>query len=244
MKAEHRKELQTNVLADRVGKILEEVKAGPNTTVIVVIVVALLVVGLYIGWQYYSTTSQNNRAALWVKLQGATNAEDLADIAKNNERTMPGRIARYQEARLKLRLGLEKLCADQTKDRTEALEKVKEAGDLYVQLVGETKDAVLLQEALIGVAKARESQGDLDSALDYYKKLLNQKPDGMLVKEAEAAVKRLEPGSESRAKVDSFYAELKKLNEAKTAANPTPSPTLPPPTLPPDLPLLPPPPPK
>jgi hypothetical protein len=52
MKAEERKELETNVLADRVGKIVERVKGGPSRRAVVwVLLIAVVGVGFFLWWR-------------------------------------------------------------------------------------------------------------------------------------------------------------------------------------------------
>ena len=65
MKAEHRKELQTNVLADRLGKAIQGIKEGPSRgTMLFVGVVALAGLLIFVWWYFWST-SQAAESARW-----------------------------------------------------------------------------------------------------------------------------------------------------------------------------------
>jgi hypothetical protein len=192
MKAAHRKELHTNVLADRMGKLYESVKAGPRTTSALVWLFVLLALVAAVSWKFWNSTNPEDESARWVYLRQATHdpdpdvmARDLRELVDQNAATVQSRAARYQEARLKLRKGQESLLAADAKTRSGAVEKIQSARNLYEQLARETKAfPVLHQEALLGVAKTEETlagisvdekapaYGNLDRALAFYQKLV------------------------------------------------------------------------
>jgi hypothetical protein len=140
----------------------------------------------------------------------ATSTDDLAKVVAEDPGTSPALAARFEEARAKLRQGLDKLAASEEKDRDEARGKVRNAGEIYANLVSEAGDdyPLLKQEALMGAAKARESQGELDGALKYYKDLAGLNANTELVRQAKEAAKQLEDPS-TRAKIQAFYDHLK-----------------------------------
>src|SRR5689334_1698700 len=124
-------------------------------------------------------------------------------------------VARFEQARLLLRQGLDKYAASVDKERTEAQENLKKAGDLYDQLATEARAyPLLVQEALRGAAKARESQGDLDGALKYYQQLAAAKPETDVTKAAADHVKEL-TDPDTKKKLEAFYGELKQMTSAK-----------------------------
>lgn len=190
MKAAHRKELQTNALADRVGKLYESVKSGPKSTSAFVWLFVLLALGALAAWKYFGSTNPETESARWVSLRQATHdpglmARDLQNLVDSSKTTVQGRAARYQQARLDLRMGQESLVAAEPKVRTDALDRLRNARDLYEQLVRESKDfPILYQEALLGLATAEETlagisidesgaaYGNLDRAQAFYQKLV------------------------------------------------------------------------
>jgi hypothetical protein len=210
MKAEHRKELRTNVLYERLTHLWQDLKAGPNTTTIVICLVILLIAGAVIAWRLVRNSQVASQSAAWVKVYNADNIEQFQEVAKENASRPPALAARFEGARAQLRHGLEKLAANDEKERGEAAEKVKSAGELYAQLVNDAKDyPLLVQEALMGAAKARESQGDLDGALNYYRDLAGRKPESDLTRQAQQSAKDLDDPA-TREKIRTFYDELKK----------------------------------
>jgi hypothetical protein len=230
MKAEHRKELQTNVLADQMGRFLKSVRSGPPSTSVVVWVIVALIVGLFVAWLYYPRTSLPwNELYGASELSGVERDKKLEDINKKNHGTPLSRVARFQQARDLLQRGQEELCAQPV----EARELLEKAGALYEQLALETTaEPLLAQEALMGVATAAESRGDLKRAQEFYRKLADTYPKS---KSGEIAKKNADELEEEFAaghgpKID-FY---KKLDAQIAAASKKPEPSGPP--LPPPLP--------
>src|SRR5439155_19574769 len=126
MKAEHRKELQTNFLADRMGRLMQGMKAGPKTSGSVVIgVLAALTIGTIVAW--YVAGMNSNRSPLWVRFEKDSadrDLEGLRSLAISNPGTLPARAARFQRARVSLQEGLANLYSNQ---RESADSQVKQA---------------------------------------------------------------------------------------------------------------------
>jgi tetratricopeptide (TPR) repeat protein len=202
MKAEHRKELQTNALADAVGKLIKGARSRPNATTVTFWVFLILAVGLFFGWRWWSSHSERTRSALWLRLDEAANLEAVAAVARDGQGTPPGRMARYQQARVLLRQGLSELCSySATREEREKnpppLDKLEQARDLYNQLHKDARDNPLLaQEALMGAAKAEEALGDFDAAREKYQALANDFPDSFLGKQAAVRARLLEDPAE------------------------------------------------
>jgi len=219
MKAQHRKELQTNVLADRLGRFLRNAKEGPSRQVLVIWGAVLLAAAIGLGWWYFSRHSEQENSAENRDLQEATTRDDYKKIADAHPNTPAGRMARLQLARMSLREGLEQLYSGLSDDRAKARSRLEEARDSYRQLATDFKDApIIVQQCLMGEAKAQESLGDLDDALAGYQRLANEYPDSALGKEAKERVAFLE-NADNRAQLEKFNAEMKRLAEA---APPTP----------------------
>jgi tetratricopeptide (TPR) repeat protein len=223
MKAEHRKELQTNFLADRMGRLLEGMKAGPkSSTSMVAWVLVILTIGTIAVW--YAAGMYSNRSPLWVRFEQQSaqhNPEALASLANLNPGTLPARAARIQEARILLQEGLASLYSNQ---RDSAVKQVKEARKLFDNLSQEcVDDPVLAPQALMGAAKAEEAlvgipanndpaegEGHLDSALEYYQKLTKKYPKSFLAKTAQERIDQL-TGDKNRPEAEKFYQEMRKL---------------------------------
>ena len=221
MKAEHRKELQTNYLADRMGRLMQGMKAGPqNTGSMVIWVLVALTIGTVVVW--YIAGMNSNRSPLWVRFEQDSDRHDLEglmQLANANPGTLPARAARLQRARISLEEGLASLYGIQ---REAAVSQVKQARQLYADLAQEcTDDPILAPQALMGAAKAEEalagipktddaneSLGSLDKALEYYRRLTKNYPNSFLAKAAQERVDSLE---KNRDDADKFYQEMRKL---------------------------------
>ena len=189
MKAAHRKELQTNVLADRMGRLLDNVKSGPKSASAVAWIFVILALVVFAAWQYYSRVSPDEDSTRWVVLRQLTGVADGPQLRESLQKfidSQPGtiqtRIARFQLARICLRDGQDSFASF---DRSDAIENLRTARGLYETLIRETSDnAMLHQEALLGAATTEEAlsgvpvdpadaaPGSLDRALEYYLRLV------------------------------------------------------------------------
>lgn len=223
MKAEHRKELQTNYLADHLGRMVQGMRAGPKSTGSTVTwVLVSLTIGTVIVW--YVASANSNRSPLWVKFEEDSSQQDLArldKLARDYPMTLPARASRFQIARVSLQEGLATLYSTRSDS---AIVQVREAKRIYAELAKEcTNDPVLAPQALMGAAKAEEalvgipkgddpakSEGNLDTALDYYRKIVQEYPKSFLVKAAQARIDSLD-SEKNRANAEKFYQEMRNL---------------------------------
>jgi hypothetical protein len=217
MKAQQRHQLHTNVLADRVGRFLNEMKSTRKTTSTVVwslVLVALASLGV---WQYAAHATQTQSSALWSELDEATHdplsgQRELATLADSNPGSFAGRTARFQMARLYFQWSQDAFAPFA---RTEAIKRVELARKEYEKLQTECADSPLLaQEAMMGVAKADEwligvspdnAEKDLDKAVASYVKLAEKFPKSDLGKTAADRAKTLR---EHSAEVVKLYRQL------------------------------------
>jgi hypothetical protein len=191
MKAEHRKELRTNVLADRMGRAIQTVKEGPSRGTWLLIGVAVVAVGLFLVFSLVRQHSVNVNSTLWERWSSLSEPAALEEFAKDHPGTVAGRLARFKVARLLLGQGVASLGTPA--QRGEATKKIGRAGELYEQLADETTDNPhLRQEALLQAGKALETLGEVDRATQFYKKLEREYPDTAAGKDAKASIGRLE----------------------------------------------------
>lgn len=77
MKAEHRKQLETNTLADTLGKIIQSVKHGFNRNAWIVVGVIVAGFVLFLIWREFSARSQRSNASLWYKWDQLDDPDDI-----------------------------------------------------------------------------------------------------------------------------------------------------------------------
>ena len=211
MKAEHRKELMTNTLVNRLGEAVHGMKDGPSRgTLFVLAGVALLII-LALIWRYLATSGEEADSARWLKWDSVTTPEQLKAFVENDkdvEGQPQSRLARLEEARRGLYEGLRQLGNAGT--RKKAQEDLKRAAGLYEKLAEEYADKPLLhQQALLGAAKAYESIGEADQARKYYQQLQNKYTNTMFGQDAAEQLQRLDAAEKN----DEFKALKDELNK-------------------------------
>lgn len=209
MKAEHRKELETNVLADRLGKTLQSFKEGPSRSTMLWAAGLVAILVLVFVWTVVQTQSLNTSSDLWEQWYGLDSASGLESFAKDHGNSVQGRLARFQMARLDLAGGIADLGTPAL--RSEALERVRKAAELYESLINESAGQPLLQqEALLNSGKAYETLEDTAKAKSSYQRLARDFPKSIAGKEAATCLERLEAGAADLEKLKKLGAETAK----------------------------------
>jgi hypothetical protein len=214
MKAEHRKELQTNSLADFLGRTVRTVRGGgTGFSWFKVMVVVLLVCGVAMFFVMRNNRARTN-AELWEKLDENTQGK-LEDLAKEYKDTKQGQAARFTLAYGKLWDGIRFLGASDPQFMQHAGGLIDEAMQMLDALAQECKDdPERLAEAKYHMAVAKESAAVFKiSFLDDAKKEWEDLATGTLAKTAygQLAAKRHEQlnNPTSYAAISTFYKEFK-----------------------------------
>jgi hypothetical protein len=154
MKAEHRKELHTNTLADNLGRMIQGSRSMSRRTVLIVV----LVVGLLLGFWVWRVIQNNNLTmqaeTYYVLDQG--NIQDIQEyILRSGSDSEPSKLAHFQIAWILLwKRGIEPLAADPHS----AKDSLLKAKDTYEALAEQTKnDPVLAAEAHYALALIEET---------------------------------------------------------------------------------------
>jgi hypothetical protein len=219
MKAEHRHQLQTNVLADQMGRFYQSMKSPGQTSSVLGWTLGGLLIAAVVAWQYLAGTALTDGSALWLNADAATHDNPntmlarLENLGGDNPGTLAGRTALFETARLMFEMGERD---DAFMSRADSAKSLGRARDLYEELSRECADEPLLrQEALMGVAKAEESlagskdpanaEEDLQKALESYKKLANAYPDSF---QGKAAAERIKVLQGQMTEVAKFYQDF------------------------------------
>ncbi len=205
MKAEHRKELQTNVLADRMGRLLETAKQKPQGgTVLWILFGVLVLVVVFVGVRWYSTGKSENSEA-WYALY----VNDYKGVLETHPDKIQGQTVRFDFAWEQLWGSIRKLGAD-PKGAEEGLLKAKEQYDkLREECEG---DPVLVPEAIYGLAVIEETlalkdRSHLGLAIIHYEDVSKKFPQSAY---GQLAAKRLETlnSDDGRKEVNEIYQDL------------------------------------
>ena len=187
MKAEERKALESNDLASGAATLFDGVKTGHlggsawGYRVAGLAASALLIGGLV--WYLFSE-SKGAASRAWATLETGTPSQ-VADFAEKSGNTLPGQVARLEQARKLLGDdGIGKLTATEREAQNKAIANVEKARELFTQLAGElakdkTLHAACLAEAaraelaLVGIPKTAngsDSLGTVQAAAEFYAK--------------------------------------------------------------------------
>lgn len=217
MKAEQRKEIETNSLIHAVQKLRERVT---GRTLYYVIGAAALVIGGILLYRYLTGEKSRARDAGLIQLVNADTPEKLKQGMEDHRGTVLGSIFKLQLARYYLLSeGLPRLGTDNSDDRKKAAASVEQARGYYLDLTGELKqgdEPALVQEAWLGAAQAEEalvglptaeggtdSRGSADKTIEYYEKAAAIFPDSEFSKRYKAHVDKI------KANKDQFVATKK-----------------------------------
>lgn len=219
MKAEERKQIETNSVVLGIQRLRERVTGRTLYFAVGLLAVAIGAILLY---RYYSKSRTQVRDAGLLQLASADTAEKLKQGMEEHRGTLLGSQFKLHLARYELRTeGLPKLATDRPEDRKKAAASVEAARTHFQELTGEFKgedQQALLQEAWLGLAQAEEalvgmptadggtdSRGDPDKAIEYYEKAAAVFPDSEFSKRYKAWADTL------RTNKDQFVAVQKEL---------------------------------
>jgi hypothetical protein len=210
MKAEHRKELETNILADRMGHLIQRMKHRPQRRVFLYVIAGLIVVvGLFIFYNMRKTAAaEASERWRWLEDGFRPYIDQLkAEYKDTNE----GKAARFQYAWLAAwDEGLTLLGASPV----DAFRDLEVAESYYKSLVEDCAgDPVWEPEAMYALAvieearalRAKDRKNTLVRAGALYKKVAEKYKDSAHGKSAKKRAKLLE---EKGKEIEEFYDSL------------------------------------
>lgn len=231
MKAEHRKELLTNTLADQMGKFIKGTSSMSGT--VWVLLGLIVVVGVAYWW--WTGLAANRIASAWIDYSdGRQSADRLEEVINQWKGTAAERAAKLTRADHLYEKGYEALFT--AKGPQGALPHFQAAAQIYEQLSqdpGNSREVAV--RALVGAAKAHESlaslgqKESLDKAKSLYQQLLKQygqEPRSPLVQEAEKRLALLDgpSGSDALTFYKEWPARLAKIEASGQTPDSTPGP--------------------
>jgi tetratricopeptide (TPR) repeat protein len=189
MKAEHRHELQTNILAEWLEDTIEKLK--PYTRAIIGVLVALLIIlGVY---TYVGSSERRAQAAASDKYIEALNSlsitgpQELQGVIEQYKGTQPAALSQLVLAEFQLTDGTNALYTNKPAAR-DSLSRA--AGD-FALAEQATRDPMLRAWAQYGLGRAYESMGNLDRARTEYQSLITDYPDSALIEAAKSHLAHL-----------------------------------------------------
>jgi hypothetical protein len=229
MKAEQRKQLETNVLADRMGRVVKDLRKGPSRRglLIWIPVIALFLAAIVYFWiirpnQLRSTSQLWRTIAVGSHVQSPGGGQTLRQELLDNKDSTPARVARYQEAwKLLWDDGIRKLYSSSWRGPSpEAVANIFRAELQYEDLYKESKDDPILgPQALYNMAVAQEALAVyepkfLDTAKSTFETVLNTHNDSVYARKAK---ERLDvyKDKDKLAELRSFYGNINREFDAQ-----------------------------
>jgi hypothetical protein len=188
MKTERRHELQKNVLAERLGKVIQRIL--PYSTVLawgtLIACLALLVASI---WHYYRSSQT---AGAWQEYINALASTDrktaLQDLVANRPTEAVGIWSQLALADADLGTGSQLVY----ENREEAEHTIKDAIESYKEVLDAApRSTFLKQRAEFGCAQGHEMLGELSAARKRYERVIELGKTTALGKQAEAQLKML-----------------------------------------------------
>ena len=211
MKSERKHTLESNLLADKIEQVAINLKKALPA---ILAVTAVVVVGL-LSYGFYTSVKEKESAKGWTALYFAdTESADLTAISSDFSGTSAALWAKQTAGDANMSRALEKVYLD----RDLAEQFYKEAAAEYRVAAEKSTDPFLAGRANFGLAQASEGLGDLEQALSYYRKVIQNKAMGSeLIGEAAKRVAWLE----SKAG-EEFYAWYKTSRASSPVLNTNP----------------------
>lgn len=202
MNREHKHQLERNELADRLGAGLSSIQ---SILPLVAGGLAILIVGSAI-WGLYSSSQQKKQSAAWTEYyfnMSDGSPEDFLDLANSYPDSKMAGWARVSAGDGYLASGIESLYSN----RSLAKEQLDLAIETYEQALADAENDELKSKALLGLAQAHESAGDLEQAAEYFEQFSTTSNQPNLVRSARERLSFInsEAGKE-------FYAWFGKLD--------------------------------
>ena len=211
MKSERRHELRENDLADSVEQLSERLR--PYVTPILSVAIGVLVlvfVGLFVSSRWEATRSESWDTCLSALVTG--DQEGFREVILRYPGTPAAQWSELILADRNLSEATDLLFAKMNPENDVARERLEMAAAAYADVLSQRPTGMVAERATMGLAKARESLGDLDQARRGYEAVANEFPASPM---ANLATEHAEDLAQDKTKVFySWFAEQRLVNAA------------------------------
>src|SRR5262245_4486207 len=182
MKTERRHQLQQNVLAERLAKVISRISPYTKWLAWAALIASLVLLASAV-WYYYRTHTASIAWQEYIEaLASANRRTALQDLASNRPDSAVGIWAKLALADADLAMGEQMVY----QNRDEAERTLKNAIETYNEILESAPRSVFLeQRAEFGLAQANEILGALKEAQKHYQRVLDLAKDTALGKQAE-----------------------------------------------------------
>ena len=233
---EHQKELEKNVLAERLTTGWDKFKKGKLVSyrVMALSLIAVTAIGLFF---YIRSGKRADVSSQWTELESANTLDTLDEFAKKHPNTTTGNVALLHAARYKLaRVGIDELTTRDAAKQKKAADEIESARDTFEQLVGAFKDdpvnkaqcilgRVKAEAALIGMFKdgaTGEQRGSVAKLIEWLETLAAEAADTPWGEDAKKSLEALKaaPTAEELARVQRGLYTIEKLPDVSPGFKP------------------------
>ncbi|MCE9534501.1 MAG: hypothetical protein K8T89_25775 [Planctomycetes bacterium] len=211
MKADERKENETNALRQWLAKMATRMEGRWLYTLVGVVVLGAAAIFITMYWYSSRAAARSNRI---MEFNSADTEKKLNDLIKSDSHKSHETViwSKLELARIALYPdGITKLGSLNSKDRNAAIAKVEEGRKAYLDISNEFKDRSAIQqeiwfslaaaeEVLLGTKKAdneAEYRGSFDKMIEYYGKAAAINPDSEVSKRYAAKAKEMQANRET-----------------------------------------------
>lgn len=209
MKAEQRKELETNTLADKMGHVVQRVKGGERRTILIYVAIAVaIVVGIFLTYRWW-VTSKMEDSERWVKLDDGSEYH-VKYLAGQDTSTNAGKAALLQVAWFYYWEGGVKMLGV---DQKGAVQSIVKAEGIYREALKIcADDKVYEPQAMLGIAVVEEAKAAVDpkfltNAAESYEEVFKKYEASAEGKYAKKRFDELKD-KKKRAEIEEFYRGL------------------------------------
>jgi preprotein translocase subunit YajC len=211
MKAEHRKELETNILADKMGRLISGAKEGPSRGFVFYIVAALMAVVIVFFIYRWIVTTRTQSSEMWVRIEDG-DFDRLKVVYQSGLTANPGKVAHLQVAWQELWLnGIKHLGGNPAMAR----EIIDDAKIKYTEVAKACEgDPVFHPEALYALAVIEETslidkanRENVALVVEKYQAVVKSNKESAFGRLAQQRINDLEDEAKSRS-ILKFYMEM------------------------------------
>ncbi len=199
MKSERRHELQENDLSERVEHLSERLR--PYVTPILTVAIGsltLVLIGLFVSARWEATRSESWDTCLSALVTG--DQEGFREVILRYPDTPAAQWAELILADRTLSEATDLLFTKLNPANDVARERLEQAAAAYADVLSQRPTGMVAERATMGLAKARESLGDLDQARRGYEAVANEFPSSPMAQMAAEHAEDL-----GRDKTKAFY---------------------------------------
>jgi hypothetical protein len=210
MAVQHHHKADETLIARSFKSVMQAVKKPPSRTTWLILIVALLVVVLAGSWFYFTSSATASSSSLWLDWMQKSESGSPAALEKvgqdsGQQSSLQARFAQAEAADRRMQDAVAQLGS--VIERIAAVKEIETARDTYERLVRESGDNdALLEQSLMGAAKANETLGDVGKAKQFYQQLA-QHSKSVLAREAEARANALKDEN-TKKEIESLAGEF------------------------------------